>query len=385
MLNTKDIPYVYIRDGHYYFNRRVPMDLQGHYRCPRIIVSLRTKSAQAANTKSVTLASQLDEEWLTLRWRQKDNPLGRFLISNDEHSYAPSDAPLLSEAKSIYVTVKSDGRSLAFSQAADRAVSNLIDAVGDKPIDRYSRKDVNLLRDQLFDRGLSKTSIKRLFGTIRAMVNFVGREHGLPVSNTFSGIYLGEDTHRAETRRLPIPLSDIRFVQKQCEQVNDECRWLIALISDTGMRLSEAAGLHKEAVVLDDEYPHIVLKPHPWRRLKNMSSERTVPLVGVALWAAKRAIQSTSTDFLFPRYCDETICKSNSASATLNKWLSSRVSDGGVIHSFRHSFRDRLRAVECPQDITDRLGGWAVGGVGEGYGSGYPIEVLYKWMDKALS
>ena len=116
MLNTSEIPYIYTRDGYYYFNRRVPMDLQGHYRCPRIIVSLRTKSALAANTKSVTLAAQLDEEWLTLRWRQKDNPLGRFLISNDEHFYAPSDAPLLSEANSIYVTVKSDGRSLAFTK-----------------------------------------------------------------------------------------------------------------------------------------------------------------------------------------------------------------------------------------------------------------------------
>ena len=29
---------------------------------------------------------------------------------------------------------------------------------------------------------------------------------------------------------------------------------------------------------------------------------------------------------------------------------------------------------ECPQDIMDRLGGWSVGGVGETYGSGYPIE-----------
>ncbi len=40
-----------------------------------------------------------------------------------------------------------------------------------------------------------------------------------------------------------------------------------------------------------------------------------------------------------------------------------------------------LRAVECLQDITNRLCGWSVGGIGEGYGSGYPIEVLSKWME----
>jgi hypothetical protein len=79
-----------------------------------------------------------NEEWLTLRWQQKDNPLGRFLIDYDNQSHTPSNSPLLSEAKVIYVSIKSVGRSVAFNQAADRAINNLIDAVGDKPIDRYS-------------------------------------------------------------------------------------------------------------------------------------------------------------------------------------------------------------------------------------------------------
>ena len=35
MLRTKDVPYVYSRDGIFYFTRRDPKDLQGHYRCPR--------------------------------------------------------------------------------------------------------------------------------------------------------------------------------------------------------------------------------------------------------------------------------------------------------------------------------------------------------------
>ena len=31
---------------------------------------------------------------------------------------------------------------------------------------------------------------------------------------------------------------------------------------------------------------------------------------------------------------------------------------GYTIHSFRHSMRDRLRAVQCSADITDQIGGW---------------------------
>ena len=145
------------------------------------------------------------------------------------------------------------------------------------------------------------------------------------------------------------------------------------LISDTRMRLSEAAGLIKDDLCLDHEHPHIILSVHPWRRLKTKASERAIPLVGEALWAIRQAKDATPSQFLFPRYCNETSCKSNSASAALNKWLSSRVPNGCVLHSFRHSIRDRLRAVECPHDIMDRLGGWIVGGIGESYGSGYPV------------
>ena len=42
--------------------------------------------------------------------------------------------------------------------------------------------------------------------------------------------------------------------------------------------------------------------------------------------------------------------------------------------------RDRLRAVECPNDIVDQVGGRASVSVGEAYGDGYPLKVLSKWI-----
>ena len=55
--------------------------------------------------------------------------------------------------------------------------------------------------------------------------------------------------------------------------------------------------------------------------------------------------------------------------------------------------RDRLRAVQCPADITDQIGGWTIDGVGQGYGSGYPVagtegmdeEDLAVWLFTASS
>ena len=86
--------------------------------------------------------------------------------------------------------------------------------------------------------------------------------------------------------------------------------------------------------------------------------------------------------FAFPRYTSSKRYNANSASAALNKWLKEKLLNDYVIHGFRHSFRDRLRAVECPSEIIDQLGGWSLRSIGEGYGKGYDLSVLKKWMLK---
>ena len=53
-----------------------------------------------------------------------------------------------------------------------------------------------------------------------------------------------------------------------------------------------------------------------------------------------------------------------------------------VVHSLRHSLRDRLRTVEFPSDIIDQIGGWTTSGIGHAYGKGYSAEILAKWMQK---
>ena len=97
-------------------------------------------------------------------------------------------------------------------------------------------------------------------------------------------------------------------------------------------------------------------------------------------WAAERVGEQAISDFAFPRYCDGKRAQSGSASAALNKWLKSKVPEGCVVHSFRHSLRDRLRAVECRADIIDQIGGRSTAGVGQGYGKGYPLKALEGWL-----
>ena len=181
--------------------------------------------------------------------------------------------------------------------------------------------------------------------------------------------------------RKPIPIKDIRHIQSLCREYDDDLRWLIALLSDSGMRLGEAVGLLKSDINLDLDIPHINLVPHLWRRLKTRGSQRCIPLIGASLWASKKILDNRNDSiYAFPRYTSVEICNANSASAALNKWMKEKLSDSYVIHGFRHSFRDRLRAVECPSEVIDQLGGWSFKSVGQGYGKGYELSVLSKWV-----
>ena len=99
------------------------------------------------------------------------------------------------------------------------------------------------------------------------------------------------------------------------------------------------------------------------------------------MWTARR-IGHIGSDFAFPKYCRTNKCNANSASAAANKWLKPRVPEACVIYSFRHSIRDRLRAIECPADIIDVIGGWSTEGVGQCYGMGFDLKLKSKWKKK---
>ena len=234
----------------------------------------------------------------------------------------------------------------------------------------------------MLDRGLVSSTVKRVFAIIRAIINLSIQEYGLSCKNAFARTYIPdlEDS----IKRQPIPIDVIRAIQKECMKINDPNRWLIALISDTGMRLSEALGLRIEDLHIESNIPYVNIEPNSARTLKTKSSKRQIPLVGSSFWAAQQILKNVKNEFAFPHYTIKDYCYTNSASAALNKWLKSRVPDHCVIHSFRHSMRDRLREINCPTEMIDQIGGWSVKKVGSFYGNGYSLIKLIKVLNKIV-
>ena len=370
-------PHIRVRSGIYHFVRRVAADLQQYYRSDRVSISLRTKSARAASRSAVSISQRLDDYWHGLRLQKMDVPDLHLVIDDDAD--VPDNSPTMMKAVETYLRLKADKQTPTFIRAAKRNGMYVAEALGNRPIMSYSSSDAAAFRDHLFDKGLSLGSVKRIFGSVRSIINLVMREHGIEGSNAFAKTYMPDRNDSQD--RQPVPQDKLIILQKACQETDDEMRWLLALISDTGMRLSEATGLANDDIVLGMDLPHIIVRPHPWRRLKTKGSERLVPLVGTSLWAAKR-LQQHDSAYAFPRYCDEQTCNANSASAALNKWMKTIIGGDHVVHGFRHSLRDRLTAVECPSDIIDQIGGWTTTRIGHAYSKGYNIKILAKWMKK---
>ena len=352
------------RDNQFYYVRHIPSDLTHHYSVQRICFSLKTKSDTTAVRFSKSITQRLDDYWFGMRLKNMNVPAGDKIkldgaINDDE-------TPKISDALDLYLRLKGVGKDKV---------------LGNKSLKSYSSSDGGKFRDWLLEEGMSVNTVKRVFSSIRSIINIAISEYGLDCSNGFARTYFPNDN--IIHIRKPLPIDKIKLVHKLCKEYNDDLRWLVALLSDTGMRLGEGVGLLKSDINIDCEIPHINLVPHPWRRLKTKGSQRCIPLVGASLWACERILEHNNDSiYAFPRYTSVSICNANSASAALNKWMKEKLSDSYVIHGFRHSMRDRLRAVECPSDIIDKIGGWITAGVGQSYGQGFPLEVISKWMNK---
>ena len=267
MRNKCEANHVLYRDGVYYYVRRVPYDLTFHYDVKRLCFSLKTKSASAAVRASKSINQRLEDYWLGLRLQNMDIPAIQVVRSNDN---LQDNTIKLSKACELYLRLKGAGKDKVFIRTANRNTGYVIKLLGDRPISSYSSSEAAQFRDWCIDRGMGIKTVKRVFASVRAIINLAISEEGFDCSNAFAKTYFPNDD-RSDSRQ-PISMEDIRRVQSLCRDNDDEMRWLIALISDTGMRLGEAAGLLKEDIKVNEPIPHIDLKPHPWRSLKTKGS-----------------------------------------------------------------------------------------------------------------
>lgn len=456
------------KSGRFYYYRRIPSELRGHYgKSPFRVVSLKTTDEREALKKVAQLASQDDSYWKSLRtpaaqdmglttpeahegakallarWGLSEGEghrtgpdahrqvsdvvdiLDGYFIGQYGHNYekarmvdghakqfgspqsfyTPVEAEavrlvmsdpsrprvLLSDALKHYLENRKKTPSAKFIRDNTFYVGRVTAAVGDLPLTEYRREHAHKVRDDMLSTGMTTGTARRALNAISAIFNHGLREFDLGGNaNPFESVPIAGEGEDAKGRE-PFTSEELKAVQAACELKDDDIRHIVALQADTGARIAEIVGLRIEDVFLDQAIPYIHIRAYEslGRTLKNANSERRVPLVGSALWAAQKAVKAhgdCKEGWLFPRYASDNDIKATHASNTINKWLRKGLEIDKTSHSFRHTMRDRLRAVEAPEEIQDAIGGWKTqGSIGRSYGQGHVLSQLQRWLEKAVS
>jgi integrase len=261
-----------------------------------------------------------------------------------------------------------------WSSAKKRAVEILIEQRGNKALQELTREDAVAYADWWEDRvvteGLSASSANKNISHITGMIKAVDKRLQLRLDNVFAGTRIegGRDG-----KRSAFTVDHIReriLAPSALDGLNEEARDVIYIVMESGARPSEIANLSKNRIVLDAPIPYIRIEADG-RLLKTDHSERDIPLVGLALEAMKRHSRG------FPRYAD----KGSNLSATLMKYFKVRKllpTPKHSIYSLRHSFKDRLKAVEAPEELIDELMGHSTGK--PRYGDGYGLQLKRKYL-----
>jgi hypothetical protein len=169
--------HVLFRDGVYYYVRRVPYDLVEHYKVKRLCFSLKTKSSATACRAAQSISQRLEDYWLGLRLQKMDIPAIEVFKSNiglDDDS-----SPVLSEALALYLRLKGVGKGDVFARTATRNNGYVIEHLGDRPICSYSSADAAGFRDWLISKQMSMKTVKRVFASVRAVINIAITEQGI--------------------------------------------------------------------------------------------------------------------------------------------------------------------------------------------------------------
>ena len=360
------IQYTICRSGTYYFNKRVPKHAVKTYG-PFIRQAL-SKCPEEAAAYSKRLSNVLEGSWSVTTEIIRPVNISYLLSSFKPKSFR------LTEIAEEYINFRDIDQ-----QPPRIALAVFISLVGDRDVSQYTREDAKLFVGHLEMRGNKTSTIRRRINSLSAIINYAYSELDLDKRNPFSRLIIKGEGDDSFKRGL--------FTNEQLKQGYDKAldsgsqiKLLMPLLGETGCRLAEIVGLRLEDIDLENDLIHI--RPNTARRLKTKSSKRTLPLVGYARAAMEKALKHSDGDYLFPRYIKDGRCKADNASAAINKWLKNDFY-GLTAHCLRHTFRDRLRAVECPMDMIDQIGGWmSASSIGNNYGQGYSQSKLFKWFER---
>lgn len=419
--NARMLCYIQSKNGWHYYRRKVPTYIRHLDSRKEVKISLKTKDNGEAIRRAQIYNDQIENFWKALvksgsaeGSRQKyiaavqlaksygfayktpyelaASPLEEIMerLSHEARTEGQTEALLggadkpkvrLSDCNSQYWDLTID-RTIGKSAHSIRkwknprkaALKNFILVLGDKPLDEISRSDILAFKSWWRERltiGRSPSTANKQIQQVKDIIRTVALQNEIDIDT--DALFAKTSFQYTVNSRPPFESSFVQdILLPGLTDLNERDRMALWVMADTGMRETEVFGAIKKDIRLDSDIPFVWIQPREGYTLKTPTSERQIPLVGCALEAFRK----------FPEGFHH---KGNpdTFSSIANSYLTDRKLRPTPRHSaysLRHTFKDRLRDIEAPEEIIDDLMGHKKSG--PKYGRGHKLDKKYKWLRK---
>ncbi len=413
--------HVYKRGNKYVYRRRVPTYVQHLDKRKEVKISLKTDDYKEATLRAVIYDQQIEDFWKSLvhsdhqanfdekyqaavklaqsygfAYKTTEQVASSSLeeivkrLSTDLDHKTKAEALLggagqstlrISDCSELFwdlvperIKDKNEHQIRKWKNPRKAAMTNFIEVIGDKTLNEVSRGDILSFRSWWAERlknGLSANTANKQMHFVKDIIHTVTLNNEIDLDA--DALFVKTNFRDEKRSRPPFEASYVQYkLLTSLDGLSEKERMVIWAIADTGARVAEIFGLAADDIRLEADIPFIWIRPRDGYSLKTKTSQRQIPLVGSSLVAFKA----------FPNGFNNS-GNPDSFSTYINKFLAKeglRPTPQHTIYSLRHTFKDRLRDIEAPEEIIDSLMGHKKSG--PKYGRGHRLETKLKWMQR---
>lgn len=364
--------YIQLRNNIYHFRLKVPTKYRKRVGKREIRQSLNTGDKQEAQRQAIVLA-------------------GKFMAEFEQYScndVSPRNHPKLSECFDLYLAEQKLQEITAQTINNKQSVINrLLNIVGDFELEEYDRAAAKLYRREILATGISIVTFNNNLKNINAFWHWAIAE-GYTQSSPFKKLSMRDKRHPSTIGKAFTPDDLERLFSKASypREKSSYKYWLPLLALHTGARLKELAQIYLDDIITIDRLPCIVIQAkHSDQRIKNKSSERTIPihptLINNRFLDYVDELKIIGEQRLFPEIPFHSI---HGYSNTPSKWWATYMTSRGFarntganFHSFRHTVANKLKQQGVEERYIAALLGHSAGGITHNrYGKQYEPAVL---------
>ena len=304
--------------------------------------------------------------------KKSDQTIENFLFNN-----TTSNINLPNNLLEKYFKLKKISSKSSQYSSIVNSIKYLINICGEKPIDEFNYIDSKNFKNFFVSKSRVSTGQRyhsNLFNFFKTLYNYLNIDKKNPFENAKWPLNHQKKEIKTLDHEEILKLTNIIKEEKSLFSI------VIGCILNTGASVNEIIGLNRNEINLNQFTPYIIIRSNNLRIINNIYKKRIIPLVGVSLNSMNKLISLSSNEYPF-----NDLLNDNFSIKQIESRINSRikkVTKNKSIQSLKYSFIERLKRINCPEEIISEIIGLKKRTLF--YKNEISVEMKYSWLNQII-